>query len=76
MTVFFLVWYLAYLSLATYAHGLMSIKVLGNVNLGVILGFGQFATTFAITALYVRFANRTLDPQAAAIRKELEGTAE
>jgi uncharacterized membrane protein (DUF485 family) len=75
MTAFFLAWYLVYMLLATYAHDFMSTKVIGNINLGVILGFGQFATTFGITILYARFANRTLDPRAAAIRDELEGSA-
>ncbi|BBX64378.1 membrane protein [Mycobacterium saskatchewanense] len=73
MTAFFLAWYLAFMLLAMYARGFMAIKVCGNINLGVVLGFGQFATTFAITALYVRFANRSLDPRAAAIRAKLEG---
>jgi uncharacterized membrane protein (DUF485 family) len=69
MTAFFLAWYAAYVLLATYASDLMATKVLGNINLGIILGLGQFA----ITALYVRFANRELDPRSAAIREELEG---
>ncbi|WP_072691227.1 DUF485 domain-containing protein [Rhodococcus marinonascens] len=73
MTAFFLTWYATYVLLATYAPDFMAIKVIGNINLGIILGLGQFATTFAITALYVKFANRELDPRAGAIREELEG---
>ena len=76
MTAFFLTWYLAYLLLATYAHSFMATKVFSNINLGVVLGFGQFVTTFGITVLYVRFAGRTLDPRAAKIRNELEGVGE
>jgi uncharacterized membrane protein (DUF485 family) len=76
MTAFFLTWYLAYLLLATYAHSFMATKVFSNINLGVVLGFGQFVTTFGITVLYVRFAGRTLDPRAAKIRNELEGAGE
>ena len=34
--------------------------------------FCQFLSTFLITGLYVRFANRELDPRAAAIRTQLE----
>ncbi|MEV0947842.1 DUF485 domain-containing protein [Rhodococcus sp. NPDC049939] len=75
MTAFFLAWYACYVLLATYAHDFMAIKVIGNINLGIILGLAQFATTFAITALYVKFANRELDPRATAIREELEGHA-
>lgn len=73
MTAFFLAWYAVYVLLATYATDFMGTKVIGNINLGVILGLGQFVTTFAITAIYVRFANRELDPRSAAIREELEG---
>jgi uncharacterized membrane protein (DUF485 family) len=76
MTAFFLAWYLVYMLLATYAHAFMATKVFGHVNLGVLLGFGQFVTTFGITILYVRFAGRTLDPRAAKIRTELEGAGE
>ena len=73
MTAFFLAWYAAYVLLATYAAEFMATKVIGNINLGIILGLGQFVTTFVITALYVKFANRELDPRSAAIRDELEG---
>jgi uncharacterized membrane protein (DUF485 family) len=76
MAAFFLTWYLAYMLLATYAHAFMATKVFGHINLGVVLGFGQFVTTFGITILYVRFAGRTLDPRAAKIRNELEGAGE
>ncbi|HEY9311156.1 DUF485 domain-containing protein [Williamsia sp.] len=73
LTAFFLAWYALYVLLATYATDFMATKVLGNINIGIILGLGQFVSTFVITAVYVRFANRDLDPRAAAIREELEG---
>lgn len=72
MAIFFLVWYFAYVLLADYFHDFMSIKVLGNINVGLILGLLQFVSTFAITAAYVRFSNKKLDPKAAAIRQRLE----
>ena len=75
MTAFFLAWYLVYVLLGAYAHDFMATKVFGNVNVGLLLGLGQFVTTFAITGIYVKFANRELDPRAAAIRTELEGAA-
>ncbi|PXW35926.1 UNVERIFIED_CONTAM: uncharacterized membrane protein (DUF485 family) [Williamsia faeni] len=75
LTAFFLSWYALYVLLATYATDFMATKVLGNINLGLILGLAQFVSTFVITAVYVRFANRELDPRAAAIREELEGPA-
>ncbi|APX34938.1 hypothetical protein BH708_14855 [Brachybacterium sp. P6-10-X1] len=73
MTVAFLVWYLAYVLLSTYAEGFMSIQVIGNLNLGIILGLSQFLMTFLITWLYIRHANRSLDPISTRIRDELEG---
>jgi len=72
MTVAFLVWYLAYVVLAVYAPGLMGIQVVGNINLGILLGLLQFVTTFGITALYVSFANRKLDPLALKLRTDIE----
>ncbi|MGB3482291.1 MAG: DUF485 domain-containing protein [Mycobacterium sp.] len=74
MTAFFLIWYTVYVLLGAFAHDFMATKVFGNVNIGLLIGLGQFLTTFVITGLYVRFANRELDPRAEAIREELEGT--
>ena len=72
MTVAFLVWYLLYVLLSTYAHDFMSTSVFGNVNLGLLLGLGQFVTTFLITQLYVRHAGRRTDPIADEMRDRLE----
>ncbi|OMB79053.1 DUF485 domain-containing protein [Mycolicibacterium conceptionense] len=74
MTAFFLIWYGLYVALGAFAHDFMAIQVFGNINVGLLIGLGQFLTTFLITGLYVRFANRELDPRATAIREELEGT--
>lgn len=73
MTALFLVWYLSYVLLGAYAHEFMATEVIGTINLGLLLGLAQFVSTFGITALYVRFANKELDPRAASIRNHLEG---
>lgn len=73
MAVVFLLWYFAYVLLADYAAGFMSIKVWGNINIGLIMGLLQFVSTFAITGWYVSYSNRKLDPIAAEIRHEIEG---
>ena len=65
--------FLAYVLLSTYAEGFMSLQVVGNLNVGILLGFSQFAMTFLITWLYIRHANRSLDPISSRIRDELEG---
>jgi uncharacterized membrane protein (DUF485 family) len=75
MSALFLIWYFAYVLLGAFAHEFMAIKVLGNINVGLLIGLGQFVSTFVITFIYVRFANRELDPRAEAIRSELEGGA-
>jgi uncharacterized membrane protein (DUF485 family) len=75
MTALFLAWCATYVLLGAFAHDFMALKVFGNINVGLLIGLGQFLTTFIITGLYVRFANRELDPRAAAIRSTLEGQA-
>jgi uncharacterized membrane protein (DUF485 family) len=72
MTVAFLAWYLLYVLLSTYAHDFMATKVFGNINIGILLGLGQFLTTFLITQLYVRHAGRSTDPVADEMRNRLE----
>ncbi|OXM58768.1 clumping factor B [Amycolatopsis thailandensis] len=70
----FLLWYLLYVILADYATGFMSTKLFGNITVGLVFGLLQFVSTFVITGLYVRYANRKLDPLADKIRHEVEGT--
>ena len=76
MTGFFLVWYFVYVLLSIFAPGFMGTKVFGNVNIGLLFGLGQFVTTFAITIIYARWANRELDPLADAIGARLDGVKE
>jgi uncharacterized membrane protein (DUF485 family) len=72
MTVAFLVWYLLYVLLSTYAPDLMATPVFGNINLGILLGLGQFVSTFVITHVYVAHANKRTDPIADEMRERLE----
>jgi len=75
MTVAFLLWYLLYVLLSDYAHDFMGTKVIGNINIGLIFGLLQFVSTFVITSLYVRHANKKLDPVSEKIRNDFEGGA-
>jgi uncharacterized membrane protein (DUF485 family) len=68
-----LLWYFAYVILAAYAKDFMSQKVVGNINVGLVMGLLQFVSTFGVTALYIRYADRVLDPATARIRDEIEG---
>jgi uncharacterized membrane protein (DUF485 family) len=73
VTALFLAWYLTYVLLADYAHEFMSIRVWGNITVGLLLGLGQFVSTFAITMIYARWANRRFDPVADDLRRRIEG---
>lgn len=75
VTGLFLVWYFTYVLLAAFAPGFMSQKVTGNINIGLILGLLQFASTFAITMWYARWADRVFDPASDALRHHMEGGA-
>lgn len=76
MTAVFLTWYLAYVVLASYAPQFMSIRVGGSITVGLLIGLGQFVSTFAITTLYVRFAAREIDPAAERLRARVEGAGQ
>ena len=67
MTAAFLVWYFVYVLLAAYATEFFAQPVIGNINVGILFGLGQFVSTALITVAYVRWANRHLDEQAAEI---------
>ena len=50
-----------------------------NITVGLLFGLGQFVSTFAITTVYVRWANRRFDPAAERLRRDVEerlGTSE
>lgn len=72
LSVAFLVWYFAYVLLSSFAPAFMAQRVWGDITLGLLLGLGQFVTTFAITMWYVWYANHRLDPISAEIREDLE----
>ncbi|EME54154.1 DUF485 domain-containing protein [Amycolatopsis decaplanina] len=68
MSLLFFTWYMTFVLLAAYAHDFMSRKVWGEINVGILLGLGQFATTILITIAYVKFANKRLDPKIEQLR--------
>ena len=72
MTALFLAWYFLYVLMAAYATEFMSTKVFGNINVGLIFGLLQFVSTFAITMLYARWADREFDPTAEQLRDHIE----
>lgn len=75
LTAAFLIWYFVYVLLSSFATDFMGTRVAGDITIGLLMGLGQFVTTFAITMWYVWYANHKLDPLAAEIRDELESEA-
>ncbi|MDO7868458.1 DUF485 domain-containing protein [Nocardioides jiangxiensis] len=71
-TVAFLTWYLTYVVLSNWAGDFMSTKVVGNINVALVFGLLQFATTFAIAWLYARYSNARLDPLARSLNAQYE----
>lgn len=64
----FLVWYVGYVVTATAAPGLMARPVIGAVNVGMLAGLGQFASTFLLTWAYARHARLRRDRPAMELR--------
>ncbi|MER5886322.1 DUF485 domain-containing protein [Streptomyces sp. NPDC001941] len=75
LTLGFIAWYLLYVLLSNYAGGFMGTKLFGNINVALVLGLGQFLTTFLIAWLYSRHAAEKLDPKAEAIKSRMEADA-
>ncbi|MFV0464328.1 MAG: DUF485 domain-containing protein [Nostocoides sp.] len=75
MTAAFLAWYFLYVLLSIFAPGFMGKFLFGNITVGLVFGLLQFVTTFAITYMYARWANRVFDPAAEKLGSELEHLA-
>ena len=76
MTAFFLAWYFLYVLLSIFASDFMNKALFGKITIGLVFGLLQFVTTFAITFIYARWANRDLDPAADAVGATLDGHRE
>lgn len=75
-TAAFLAWYALYVLMSMFAHDFMSTKVIGNINVAIVFGLLQFATTFLIAWLYSRYSNTHLDPLAAQLNAEYNASKE
>jgi uncharacterized membrane protein (DUF485 family) len=73
MSAVFLGWFLVYVLLSDFAHGVVDTRIGGtNFTVGLVLGLLQFVSTFAIATIYVGFANKNLDDDAEALRQRVE----
>ncbi|WP_153532592.1 DUF485 domain-containing protein [Actinomadura macrotermitis] len=68
----FMGWYLLYVLLSAFARGLMAQPVIGNINVALLLGVLQFASTFLLAWCYTAYARRVLDPLAQVLRAEAD----
>ncbi|UTO67942.1 DUF485 domain-containing protein [Streptomyces rapamycinicus] len=68
VTAAFLIWYLAYVVAATTAPRLMARPVVGTLNVAMVAGLAQFATTFLLTWAYARHARLRRDRVALELR--------
>ncbi|MEU0841044.1 DUF485 domain-containing protein [Streptomyces sp. NPDC005962] len=64
----FLLWYFAYVVAATTAPGMMARPVAGALNVAMVAGLAQFATTFLLTWAYARHARLRRDRVALELR--------
>lgn len=65
----FLGWYLLYVLASNWATDFMGTKVVGNINVALVFGLLQFASTFLIAILYARYSNTHIDPMARDLEK-------
>ena len=68
-TIAFMAWYLLYVIMSNWAGGFMDTQVVGNINVALIFGLLQFASTFLIAILYGRYMEKNTDPLARKIEQ-------
>jgi uncharacterized membrane protein (DUF485 family) len=72
-TIAFILWYALYVLLSAYARDFMAVKLIGNINVALLLGLLQFVSTFLIAWYYARFAAQKVDPLADDIYRGIDG---
>ena len=72
ITIAFMAWYLLYVVMSNWANDFMDHKLFGNINVALVWGLLQFATTFGIAIWYARFAAKKMDPLADALKDEYD----
>ncbi len=75
-TIFFLVFYMAFILLAGYAEDFMASSVYEGLTVGYTLALTQFLMVFVLGIMYLRKSDRDYDPLARAVVDMAEGTAD
>jgi uncharacterized membrane protein (DUF485 family) len=68
----FLSWYALYVMASMFAPDFMGIKIVGNINMALVVGLLQFITTFLLAFFYSGYSNRNLDPLARELTDRFE----
>ncbi|WP_141963245.1 DUF485 domain-containing protein [Actinoallomurus bryophytorum] len=72
VTALLVAWYLLYVIAAAFARDLMRYRLAGNVNVALVFGVLQFASTFFLAWRYSRYSRRVLDPLRARVAADSE----
>ena len=72
LTIAFLAWYFLYVILTAFAREWIATPVIGNINIALVLGLLQFASTFLIMWLYERHSSKNLDEASEKIRDKVD----
>jgi len=70
LTIVTLVLYYGFILLIAFKRDLFAAKVAGNVTFGVVLGIGTILACWALTGIYVRWANNRYDAMVAHIQEK------
>jgi uncharacterized membrane protein (DUF485 family) len=71
-TIVFMVWYITYVICNNWARDFMNTRLVGHINVALVFGLLQFASTFVIAILYARHAGKSLDPLADQLNEQYE----
>lgn len=75
LTAITLVVYFGFLLLIAFGRDILSVKVVGNVTLGIPLGLGVIAVSWLLTGVYVLWANSSHDARIDLLRNQLKPQA-
>jgi uncharacterized membrane protein (DUF485 family) len=72
MGALFMAWYLLLIYCAGWQRAWMGKEVVGSITIGYVFALSQFISTFAIAAIYTRYADRHIDPVGTQLKAEVE----
>ncbi len=62
-------WYLLYVMACEFARSFMTYRLFGRVNVALVFGVLEFASTFVIAGRFARFSRDVVDPLAAQVAR-------